>query len=294
MDPLQLLESGADSDFTVTIGERSFLLHSFILKQGSPYFRSLQTSGMKECSGTCTLPVELVVPQIFEAILPFIYARRLGHVELKAEALYSMFELADYFQLADFESYMGQKEVQAAGDKPPFQAMLDCIQEHSWEQLRDANERSKWLVQECNRAAKADFAAESLKNVFFDALQDHCLQSNCYLSAACCAMTIPGIGPARDQALLQEVLNQVKGYNYIYVLQKDLQWMVTFLLQGTQPEPTEGESAIRLHTQEMKIKRLQCELEELRCTSASLEATVQEARVIARAHRRSAATTTKW
>lgn len=69
----QLLESGLLSDVTLHVGNREFKVHRNILANSCDYFNAMFTGGLKE-STQKIIKITDVTPEIFEAILKFIYS----------------------------------------------------------------------------------------------------------------------------------------------------------------------------------------------------------------------------
>lgn len=82
----RLYTSGAHSDTTIIVGEKTFKCHRVILCAISPYFDAMFSSGMKE-SLSGVVRIEGTESCVFEAILEYIYKGTDTVTEEKAEAI---------------------------------------------------------------------------------------------------------------------------------------------------------------------------------------------------------------
>jgi hypothetical protein len=148
MDPLELLKSGEDFDLTVTIGDRSFQLHSLVLKSGSKYFRSCESFATVANGGgkSHEFSPDEVDANAFDSILAFIYAKRFKPPEKCTVSDWKrIFVLGDYLQVQGFQDYMNDR----SGDASPFKGMKSLIEEEAKSQERPI----LWLVDQCHSSA---------------------------------------------------------------------------------------------------------------------------------------------
>lgn len=150
MEPLELLKSGEDADFTISIGEQQFQLHSFVLRAGCKYFRS-QGSFASATSGgrnAHTFPPDEVDPRVFQAILTFIYGKVFEPPEkCTADEWKKAFILADYLQIQGFKQYM-------LGE-PGFKQMKRSIEAEATTQ----DSPNLWLVEQLQKASPLESCA---------------------------------------------------------------------------------------------------------------------------------------
>jgi hypothetical protein len=209
----QLLQSGEDSDVVVAIGERKFPLHALILKNQSPYFRGVLTSGMsmKEGDRIIELKPTEVAERSFEAILPFMYSQCIGPIDsLTAEELFNIFEVANYLQLIDFEEHMSQQDASnslwGSAQKSPYRSLKRCIEQHVKE--IEESKQKMWLVEQCQQAHRftSDVPAKPLKQAFLEVLCEECRKSSFYDFQFVTQMLEKVLSlPIQDESALQQL-----------------------------------------------------------------------------------------
>jgi hypothetical protein len=94
MNHLDLLGDETFADFKFIVGDREFKVHRNILAAASPVFQKMFTSDMEEArSKVCT--VENILPEIFEALLQFIYGGKLP--KNLGEAAMKLYDAASFY-----------------------------------------------------------------------------------------------------------------------------------------------------------------------------------------------------
>ncbi|KAL3853024.1 hypothetical protein ACJMK2_016615 [Sinanodonta woodiana] len=84
------------TDITIDVEGRQFACHKVILAAGSPYFRSMFSSGMEECRKE-VIELKHLDSEVFEQVLRFIYT---GHVNINQRLVEDVFTQAHILQIS--------------------------------------------------------------------------------------------------------------------------------------------------------------------------------------------------